>query len=86
MGLIIRTASINKTKNELEKDISNTISTWEKIKDKAVKSIAPSLIYEEGDIIKRALRDIYDNETKHVIIEGNEGYQKDKKFYENFDA
>ena len=62
MGLIIRTASINKTKNELEKDISNTISTWEKIKDKAVKSIAPSLIYEEGDIIKRALRDIYDNE------------------------
>ena len=80
MGLIIRTASINKTKNELEKDISNTISTWEKIKDKAVKSIAPSLIYEEGDIIKRALRDIYDNETKHVIIEGNEGYQKAKSF------
>jgi ribonuclease E len=80
MGLIIRTASINKTKNELEKDVSNTISTWEKIKDKAVKSIAPSLIYEEGDIIKRALRDIYDNETKHVIIEGNEGYQKAKSF------
>ena len=46
----------------------------------AVKSIAPSLIYEEGDIIKRALRDIYDNETKHVIIEGNEGYQKAKSF------
>ena len=80
MGLIIRTASINKTKNELEKDVSNTISTWGKIKDKAVKSIAPSLIYEEGDIIKRALRDIYDNETKHVIIEGNEGYQKAKSF------
>jgi len=80
MGLIIRTASINKTKNELEKDISNTISTWEKIKNKAVKSIAPSLVYEEGDIIKRALRDIYDNETKYVIIEGNEGYQKAKSF------
>jgi len=80
MGLIIRTASINKTKNELEKDISNTISTWEKIKDKAVKSISPSLVYEEGDIIKRALRDIYDNETKYVMIEGNEGYQKAKNF------
>ena len=80
MGLIIRTASINKTKNELEKDISNTISTWGKIKDKAVESIAPSLVYEEGDIIKRTLRDIYDNETKYVIIEGNEGYQKAKNF------
>jgi len=80
MGLIIRTASINKTKNELEKDVSNIISTWERIKNKAVKSIAPSLVYEEGDIIERALRDIYENETKYVIIEGNEGYQKAKNF------
>ncbi len=80
MGLIIRTAGLNKTKNELNTDISNTISVWEEIKNRAVKSIAPSLVYEEGDLIKRALRDIYDNETKNVIVEGNEGYQKTKNF------
>ena len=64
MGLIVRTAGLNKTKNELNNDILNTINTWEEIKDKAVKSIAPSLVYEEGDIIKRALRDIYDAQLK----------------------
>ncbi|HIO51996.1 MAG TPA: Rne/Rng family ribonuclease, partial [Pelagibacteraceae bacterium] len=78
MGLIVRTAGLNKTKNELNNDISNTIVTWEEIKNKAVNSVAPALVYEEGDIIKRALRDMYDNETKNVIVEGNEGYQKTK--------
>ena len=80
MGLIIRTAVLNKTKNELNKDISNTISIWEEIKAKAFKSIAPALVHEEGDIIKRALRDLYDNETNNVIVEGNEGYQRTKNF------
>ena len=80
MGLIIRTAGLNKTKNELNKDILNTINVWEEIKSKAVKSLAPSIVYEEGDIIKRAIRDIYDNETKNIIVEGNEGYQKTKNF------
>ena len=84
MGLIVRTAGLNKTKNEISKDISNTISEWETIKTKAMKSIAPSLVYEEGDIIKRAIRDVYNSETKNVIVDGNEGYQKTKnlmKFY-----
>jgi ribonuclease E len=80
MGLIVRTAGLNKTKNEIEKDITNIISMWEKIKTKAVASIAPSIVYEEGDVIKRALRDIYDNETLNVIVDGNEGYQKTKNF------
>jgi len=80
MGLIVRTAGLNKTKNEINNDILNTINTWEEIKNKAVKSIAPSLIYEEGDIIKRALRDIYDASTKNIIIEGNSAYQKAKSF------
>ncbi len=80
MGLIVRTAGINKTKNELLNDITNTINVWDEIKTKAVESIAPSLVYEEGDVIKRALRDIYDNETKNVIVDGNEGYQKTKNF------
>jgi len=80
MGLIVRTAGLNKTKNEISKDIQNTIRTWEEIKSKTIKSIAPSLVYEEGDLIKRALRDIYDNTTNNVIVDGNEGYQKAKNF------
>ena len=80
MGVIVRTAGANKTKNEIEKDFQNTLKTWEEIKDNALNSNAPSLVYEEGDIIKRTLRDTYDNETKNVYIEGNDAYQKAKKF------
>jgi len=80
MGVIVRTAGANKTKNEIEKDFQNTIKTWDQIKNKALDSEAPSLIYEEGDIIKRALRDIYDNETTNIYIDGSEGHQKAKSF------
>ncbi len=80
MGVIVRTAGANKTKNEIEKDFQNTLKTWEEIKDKALDSNAPSLVYEEGDIIKRTLRDTYDNDTKNVYVEGTEAYQKAKKF------
>ena len=80
MGVIVRTAGANKTKNEIEKDFQNTLKTWEKIKEKALDSNAPSLVYEEGDIIKRTLRDTYDNDTKNIYIDGNEAYQKAKKF------
>ncbi len=80
MGVIVRTAGGNRTKNEIEKDFENTIKTWDEIGNKVLDSNAPCLVYEEGDIIKRTLRDIYDNETKNVYIEGNEAYQKAKKF------
>jgi len=80
MGVIVRTAGANKTKNEIEKDFQNTTKTWDQIKNKALDSNAPSLIYEEGDIIKRALRDIYDNDTSNIYVDGNEGYKKAKSF------
>ena len=80
MGVIVRTAGANKTKNEIEKDFQNTLKTWEEIKEKALNSNAPSLVYEEGDIIKRTLRDTYDNDTNNVYVEGSEAYQKAKKF------
>jgi ribonuclease E len=80
MGVIVRTAGANKTKNEIEKDFQNTLKTWDQIQNKALDSNAPSLIYEEGDIIKRALRDIYDNDTSSIYIDGNDGYQKAKLF------
>ncbi len=80
MGVIVRTAGANKTKNEIEKDFHNTLKTWEQIKEKALDSNAPSLVYEEGDIIKRTLRDTYDNDTKNIYVEGNDAFQKAKKF------
>tara|TARA_Y100000996_G_scaffold396755_1_gene363164 strand:- start:340 stop:1305 length:966 start_codon:yes stop_codon:yes gene_type:complete len=86
MGVIVRTAGANKTKNEIEKDFKNTLKTWEEIGEKALNSNAPSLVYEEGDIIKRTLRDTYDNDTKNVYIDGNEAYQKAKKFMKELNA
>ena len=80
MGLIVRTAGANKTKNEINSDLENLIKIWEEIRKKAVDSTAPALVHEEGDIIKRAIRDIYNENTKNIIIEGNEGYQKAKNF------
>jgi ribonuclease E len=80
MGVIVRTAGANKTKNEIEKDFQNTLKTWDQVQNKALDSNAPSLIYEEGDVIKRALRDIYDNDTSTIYVDGSEGYQKAKIF------
>ena len=80
MGLIVRTAGSGKSKNEISNDLQGTTKIWEEIKDKTVNSTAPVLIHEEGDIIKRALRDMYDNDTKYIYIEGNDGYQKAKSF------
>ena len=78
MGLIVRTAGSNKTKNEINHDLTTLKNTWNQIKDNAINSIAPSLIHQESDIIKRTLRDMYDENTKSIMIEGNEGYKKHK--------
>ena len=80
MGIIVRTAGSNKTKNEIENDLSNLINVWNSIKDKAMNSNAPSLIHQESDIIKRSIRDMYDDETQNIIVEGNEGYQRTKNY------
>ena len=80
MGLIVRTAGSNKTKNEINHDLETLINTWNQIKDNAINSIAPSLIHQESEIIKRTLRDMYDENTKNIIIEGNEGYKKAQNF------
>ena len=80
MGIIVRTAGANKTKNEIENDLENLIKVWESIKENAMNSIAPALIHKESEIIKRTLRDMYDENTQNIIIEGNEGYQKAKNF------
>ena len=61
MGLIVRTAGSNKTKNEIDHDLQTLIKIWDSIKDNAMNSIAPSLIHQESEIIKRTLRDMYDD-------------------------
>ena len=80
MGIIVRTAGLNKTKNEINNDLKNLISVWILIKENAMNSIAPSLIHQESDIIKRSIRDMCDDETQNIIVEGNEGYQKTKNY------
>ena len=80
MGLIVRTAGSNKTKNEINNDLDSLTKTWSQIKDTAINSIAPSLIHQESEIIKRTLRDIFDDNTQNIIIEGNEGYKKAQTF------
>ena len=80
MGIIVRTAGSNKTKNEINHDLQNLLKIWNLIKENAMNSLAPSLIHHESEIIKRTLRDMYDEDTQSIIVEGNEGYQKAKNF------
>ena len=80
MGLIVRTAGSNKTKNEINQDLETLKNIWDQIKNNALNSIAPSLIHQESEIIKRTLRDMYDENTKSIVVEGNEGYKKAQNF------
>ena len=80
MGLIVRTAGSNKTKNEINHDLTTLINTWNQIKENAINSIAPSLIHQESEIIKRTLRDMYDENTQNIFVEGNDGYKKAQNF------
>ena len=80
MGLIVRTAGSNKTKNEIDHDLQTLIKSWNGIKETALNSIAPSLVHQESDIIKRTLRDMYDEDTNNIVIEGNDGYKKAQAF------
>ncbi len=80
MGLIVRTAGSNKTKNEINHDLNTLKNTWNQIKENAINSIAPSLIHQESEIIKRTLRDMYDENTQNIFVEGNEGYKKAQNF------
>jgi len=80
MGLIVRTAGSNKSKNDIDHDLQSLIKTWNGIKENALNSMAPSLIHQESDIIKRTLRDMYDEDTDNIVIEGNDGYKKAQVF------
>ncbi|MDX8348850.1 Rne/Rng family ribonuclease [Cognatiyoonia sp. IB215446] len=79
-GLIIRTAGAQRTKAEIKRDYEYLQRMWEQIRELTLKSIAPAKIYEEGDLIKRSIRDLYSKEIDEVIVAGEEGYRTAKDF------
>ncbi|MCC5984098.1 MAG: ribonuclease E/G [Rhodobacteraceae bacterium] len=79
-GLIIRTAGAKRTKAEIKRDYEYLFRLWEQIRELTLKSIAPAPIYEEGDLIKRSIRDLYNREIDEVLVEGADGYRVAKDF------
>ena len=80
MGLIIRTAGLNRTKNEIKKDYSTLNKLWAQIVNETKKAIAPALIHEEGNLLRRIVRDIYSKEMKEILVQGNDAYKETKKY------
>ncbi|MFZ5751550.1 MAG: Rne/Rng family ribonuclease, partial [Pseudomonadota bacterium] len=79
-GLIIRTAGSQRTKTEIKRDYEYLMRLWEQIRDLTLRSIAPAPIYEEGDLIKRSIRDLYNKDIDEVLVEGEKGYRAAKDF------
>ena len=79
-GLIIRTAGGNRTKTEIKRDYEFLLKAWESIREQTLSSIAPALIHAEGNLIKRAIRDLYDRDIKEIIIEGDAAYKEAKAY------
>jgi ribonuclease E len=80
MGLIVRTAGANKTQNEIKDDLKNLLNVWEEIRHNTLKSIAPSTIYEEEDLIGRAIRDYYSKDIENIVVDGDVAFETAKKY------
>ena len=80
MGLIVRTAGLSRTKPEIKRDFDYLARLWDEIREKTLKSTAPTLIHSDSDLIKRAIRDIYNKEIEEVIVEGEDGYKSAREF------
>src|ERR1700722_14125682 len=80
MGLIVRTAGAKRTKSEIKRDYDYLIRTWDNIRDTTMHSVAPALIYEEEDLVKRAIRDLYDKDLEGIWVEGEAGYKEAREF------
>jgi ribonuclease E len=80
MGVIVRTAGAERSKAEIKRDYEYLVRLWGEIRDLTLKSTAPALIYEEGNLIKRSIRDLYARDIDEVIVEGEEGYRTAKDF------
>ncbi len=80
MGLIVRTAGISRTKTEIKRDFDYLARLWDEIRQNTLSSTAPALVHSDSDLIKRAIRDIYNRDIEEVIVEGEEGYKSAKSF------
>ncbi len=80
MGVIIRTAGAKRTKQEIKRDYEYLLRLWESIRETTLQSIAPSLIYEEEDLVKRAVRDMYDKDIEAILVDGEEGWREARDF------
>lgn len=80
MGLIVRTAGASRTKAELKRDFEYLLRLWENVRDLTLQSSAPSLVYEEGNLIKRSIRDLYTKEIEEVLVSGENEYREAKDF------
>ncbi len=80
MGLIVRTAGANRSKSEVKRDYDFLMRTWDSVRDLTLKSTAPTLVYEEANLIKRAIRDLYSKDIEEVLVEGEEAYKAAKSF------
>jgi ribonuclease E len=80
MGIILRTAGASRTKPEIKRDFEYLIRMWETVRDMTLKSQAPTLVYEEGSLIKRSLRDLYNKEIDEILVAGEAGYHEARDF------
>src|SRR5499427_6526170 len=80
MGVILRTAGANRTKAEIKRDFEYLLRLWETVRDLTLKSTAPTLVYEEGSLIKRSIRDLYNKDIEEVQVAGEAGYQEARDF------
>ncbi|MDZ5697671.1 ribonuclease E/G [Chelativorans sp. M5D2P16] len=80
MGVILRTAGANRTKAEIKRDYDYLMRLWEKVRGLTLESIAPTLVYEEGSLIKRSVRDLYNKDIDEILVAGEEGYREAKDF------
>jgi len=80
MGCIVRTAGLSRTKPEIKRDFDYLARLWDELRERTLKSAAPSLIHSDSDLIKRAIRDIYNRDIEEVVVEGEEGYRAAKDF------
>jgi len=80
MGLIIRTAGAARTKQEIKRDFEYLLRLWESVRDLTLQSTAPSLVYEEGDLIKRSIRDLYNKDVEEIVVAGDAGHQEAADF------
>jgi ribonuclease E len=80
MGLIVRTAGAKRTKAEISRDYEYLLRLWENIRDTTLHSVAPALIYEEEDLVKRTIRDLYDKDIDEVWVEGEAGFKEARDF------